>query len=362
MKILSFPPIHRYIQVISGGHRIIDASSYGNGVVNWSHVPDHYYDYNWLKANRPDVVHLHFAWERVGYLKVLELIESCKQFRIPIIWTIHELDPIHDFQKNIKIDKIKRLMAKRCSRIITLTEGCKDAIMTRFKVSSDKIEVIPHPPMRDFAKRYDYEDLPSLRSDYGFKESDYIYTVFGAPRANRDLISAISAYDSIRHSCPRAKLLLAMPTLDFYKFPGDVFKEEVLNFVSLARSTPGVTLLTLPGISDAKLEEIFFISNVAVFPYKFGGHSGQLELAKDFGLGCVVPTVGFYKEQMGSEVYGVTFNNTDDHPWHYAERMARAMESVYETPFPNGEERSTLVKVIQSLHTAIYEESKRRTN
>jgi len=122
--------------------------------------------------------------------------------------------------------------------------------------------------------------------------------------------------------------------------------------VELARST-GVELAEHPRFDDLAFERYLRRAHVTVLPYRWGTHSGWLELARDLGTRVVAPDCGYYTDQW-SDVVGYGNNETDGLD---PESLASAVATALLRPPPAPAERSVRLAEVTSVrraHAAIY--------
>lgn len=363
LRVLNYPPTHAYHKMVSEPRLVTPLDlNYGDGTVHWRPIPEEYYHPIGLDKLKPDILNFHFSWDE-DLWGVHRALRWAKRNRVPTIWTCHEMTGLYVNGGRARLSTriARNLVANVSTLIITLTEGCKKEIVARYKIDPHKIHTCPHPPMRDWKKTWPYMTKAAARQaighKYGLAEGDFVYTVFGDPRPNRDHFAAISAFKAMKRHCPRAKLLLTFPAIDYCSDSAGTVRSDVVTMERVATYDRDVVWCPMPGISDHQLEEIFFMTDVAVLPYRWGAHSGQIELAKDFGCGMIVPSCGHYAEQMGGGVFGRVYNNTDGLPWHTSERIAKAMLDCYEVPFPTipADERLRTLELARSITYVVYD-------
>jgi hypothetical protein len=191
---------------------------------------------------------------------------------------------------NIEVDKAAfeektRLAAREAASMITLTHAAAEQAASRFGV---KPSVIPH----GFAVS---PNLVAQRGDGGRG-----LLVFGALRPNRDLLGLVRAWRLL----PAARLPLRVVLRSLGASDQQRYANELAELADIACVEPDLTVETTARVlSPGELVDRCQQATALVMPYRSITHSGQLELARDLGLGAVVPDVPTVRAQL-SETTG----------------------------------------------------------
>lgn len=148
-----------------------------------------------LRKNPVDVLHVQFT---------APLIPPC-----PVVASIHDLAFEHlpqTFKRrsSMQLRLTVRHTAKRAAQIITISEYSRRDIIETYRVSADRITVVPAAAPESFAPVTDQNELARVRAIYGI-DGDYILSV-GSIQPRKNLSRLIAAYSLLRGAQPNAKL------------------------------------------------------------------------------------------------------------------------------------------------------------
>jgi hypothetical protein len=157
------------------------------------------------------------------------------------------------------------------------------------------------------------------------------HLLFGSLRANRDLATVLYNWRfGSRQQDTNLRLLLRAPG------PVTLAEErdrwDLLAAMATASRRPHVEVLPFPG--DADVIRAAATCDTVLLPYRWGSHSGQLELAFDLGLVPVTSSVGYLREQR--ELHGdlvpepAWFDWSDGSTYAYGERFLAALDQSLE--------------------------------
>ena len=128
----------------------------------------------------------------------------------------------------------------------------------------------------------------------------------------------------------------------------------MVNFFNFTQH-PRVINVSLPFISNDLLIEVFLRSHAVILPYKWGTHSGQVELARDCGCHVVVTDVGYYKEQWDK----INIWNISDNKYReFSSRYTNCLIDVFgkESLNPAGYSRQKELQEIIQQQVKVYAE------
>jgi len=301
---------------------------------------------DYIRKNYPessfDVIHIHFEYHYVNYDDFLEMLKYFKDKNKPIVWTMHD-------RRSNDIESIndliyEKLLFEYADQIITLTNGCKDWILNKFGDHKRTIEVIAHGYIEDPSRILELKE--------GVLKNDDLFTILiGNFRANKDIFLPVANF-LILDSMKNKKLRILCNPMPMHFDHSDI-EENVKNFFFLTVNNPRVELVCRPYIEHDLITRTFLESHAVLLPYKWGTHSGQLELARDCGCHVIVPDVGFYKEQWDKVE---SFNISDGKKESYSIRFADVLASVSKKGSlgPDTEFRKREFNQILKMHHCIY--------
>lgn len=238
-----------------------------------------------------DVLHVHTV-ELTTPADLSDLVDRLAREGKGLVFTLHDLVPNIESDQDA-FDEKTRLLVKEAARVITLTEPAADTALARF---GRRPEVIPHgyavPPA-------------SVRRTGGAAG----LLAFGALRPNRRVLSLLRAWTVMPDKPPLHILLRSVGPADRERSAADLAELD-----RAVAASPGLSVETVDRVlSDDELVTRCQVASVLVMPYRSITHSGQLELARDLGLGAVLPDVPTVRAQLAGS----------DHPcvWFPAEAL-----------------------------------------
>lgn len=148
-----------------------------------------------LRRNPVDVLHVQFT---------APPFSPC-----PVVVSIHDLSFEH-LPKTFKWRSRKQLRitvrrsAREAAQVIALSEYARSDIIDTYRVSPEKVSVIPLAAPAHFGPVNDEQELQRVRQTYGI-EGDYILSV-GAIQPRKNLSRLVAAYSRLRGANPEGKL------------------------------------------------------------------------------------------------------------------------------------------------------------
>lgn len=244
-----------------------------------------------------DVLHLHTV-ELARIAELAELVE-----RQPVVFTMHDLVP------NIESDLVAfedktRLLVERAARVITLTPVAASIAESRF---GRRPVVLPHG----------YAVAPSAVSRTSAAQNGLF--AFGALRPTRRLVQMVRAWCRLPADRPALSIVLR----SVGRADRDRYRDELDELMS----TPDVAIELVDRVlTSDELVDRCRDATALVLPYRSITHSGQLELARDLGLGAVLPDVPTLRSQLGDSEHPCVWfpAATLDDPDTFASHLAQA--------------------------------------
>lgn len=148
-----------------------------------------------LRRNPVDVLHVQFT---------APPFSPC-----PVVVSIHDLSFEHlpqtfKWRSRNQLRITVRRTARQAAQVIALSEYARNDIVNTYKVSPDKISVIPLSAGGHFQPVRNEEELQRVRQTYGI-EGEYMLSV-GAIQPRKNLARLVAAYSHLRGSKPEGKL------------------------------------------------------------------------------------------------------------------------------------------------------------
>lgn len=293
--------------------------------------------FDWLMSQSAldffDVLHIHsieFADPQV----VDDVLDRCLSVGRRLVFTFHDVVPMFDHDHASYRRKLQSVCAA-ASHVVTLTSGAAAAIR-EIGVVPDvdrRLAVVPH----GFVLHPDDRRWGAAGTNGGKVE----YALFGAFRPNRDTYALLLNwyYGLLQHE---ARLNLLCRSINPCDLGSDGIQlREVLAFLQSDRERMTVRLCPFP--TDEQVIEFLVRNDVLVMPYRWGTHSGQLELAFDLNLIPVIPDIGYYREQWQISREFVPeplwFDWHDGAIYNYGARLVDALLAAHEASLSRGDPR-----------------------
>ncbi len=262
----------------------------------------------WLRAERPDVLHVHFGFEHLSLAQLAAITRSLVAIRCPLVLTVHDLENPHLADQTPHLAALEHLVGE-AAEVITLTPGAAAEIGRRW---GREPVVLPHPHVVPLGRS---RRRPSQAADDAGKADDsFVVGLHDKPRAGNDPTSA------------RAEMTATLAELGGQLSP-----------------TPDARL-----DDDALWDRIEGL-DVLVLPYRHGTHSGFLEACADLGTTVVASRVGYLAEQQPHLSY------QRDVPGSLAAALRQAHDTrpVWQVSRAARERQRT---ALAEAHTALYEQ------
>lgn len=307
MRILSVPHDHPYVLRVTDtpAVRVLgDPSGRGDG--------RHVFDPAWFTAHahRADLVHVHFGYERLLPGELRDWLDVVRDHGVPLVVSVHDLRNPH-LHDNRRQEVLQDLLVPAADELITLTHAAAAEVGRRW---GRTCTVLPHPHVasarwlaiaehaaRRRGPRRIGLHLKSLRTNFAPVE---------AVQALREVVDQREDVEvHVRHhndvDTPLLRSMLR-PLLD---------------------AADGRCRVTVSDyLPDAALYRWIESLDVLLLPYRFGTHSGWIELGKDLGAAVVAPDLPTYVEQGASAVFDVD----DEQPT--SDGISRAVREALQRP------------------------------
>lgn len=340
IRVASIPASHPYVAAITDPQRV---SLLPDPIPIRVTVPGQWWPPRWLepqylldRVNEFDVMHVHFGFDTTPTRELLDVCAILAAHGKPLVVTVHDLHNPHFADSTAHRSRLNVLVSYAAS-VITLTGGAARAIGAEWHRSST---VIAHPhllPLSDVGAARVRRNRPvvavhakSLRANID-------------PWLPLDVLSAAHGRFSVR-------LDLDDHALASHRAPADL-SERLERYRSR-----GVDVRVHPEFDDAQLLAYLHEIDVLVLPYRFGTHSGWVEICHDAGVAAVVPDCGHFSEQHRAAVFGF-----DSERFDRASLLAAVDSAVLEAGSHRGGEdmarrrfRALQREGVRAAHLSIY--------
>lgn len=281
-------------------------------------------------AGEIDVVHLHFSFDHLDVPAVRAWLAELKAADLPLVLTAHDLrNPHHGTRE--QHDQLLAELLPAAAAVITLTPGAAAEIAERFGVAAT---VLVHPSLSDPRPTASVPVQPGL-------------AVLHLKSLRRNLIDPVAIVAAAARGATRAGGRLRV---DLHP---EVVDDPRLSGLADLAASGDVELVVHPRFDDLGLDRYLRRAHVSVLPYRWGTHSGWLELARDLGTRIVAPDCGYYADQWADVVsYGNNETGGLD-----ADSLADAVAIALSRPAPAPAERPARLAeltAVRRAHAAIY--------
>lgn len=268
LRVASVPAGHPYVRAITPsapGVRVLpDPIPAGRPPGQW--WPPVVLTEDWLRAERPDVLHVHFGYESLTLAQLARVLAVVRELRIGLVVTVHDLANPQLTDQTHHRRQLALLLAA-ADEVVTLTTGAARVIAAEH---GRRASVLPHPTLLD--RRAPVPDAPPAGIGLHLKSL----------RAATDL-GAVADVVAVAGDLGEPCILGVHPG------SGGVLRAYA--------DRPAVRWWEHPPLTEAELERWLVTLGVLVLPYAHGTHSGLLELCRDLGVPVAVPAIGQHADQ-----------------------------------------------------------------
>lgn len=341
MRVLSLPARHPYMSKFNTGKDIKFVNPDTDFFEGSQKLTEEYLDTHYPPSSY-DVVHIHFSYDLLSVQKFEKLLRYFKQHKRPIVWTCHNRKSL--IKRDLCNGKYERLLFEYSNKIISPTQGCATWLHQHFGEHKSGIEIIPLGFLAD-------PDLVASLASQVPKDRNLFTILLGDFRGSKEVVSPILNFLHCS-ALARARLKLIYKPFNLSVGSGINWELIILHFLT---QHPRITTFSLPEISNEVIVKAFLESHAIILPYKWGTHSGQIELAKDCGCHIIAPTVGFFYEQWDKICFwNISDGKTEEYPRRYTQSLIAAYR--HKSIKPIGKARKREFKHILHKHLKVYRE------
>ena len=243
-------------------------------------------DPRWTDPFDPDLIHVHFGYEHRTADEVRELVALWRSNGRRLVVTVHDLHNPHEADPGEHLARTG-VLVQAADAVLTLTHSAAAEIACRWGV---RAEVLAHPPIADPESPHRARSSP--RGPVQWNAA--VFPKIG--RANCDPDTPMQALAAVTRRTPH---LAAHAFLPVEPAAGTGGREVDID--ESCRDEwdrhPRLHLHRVDEPSDDELFAELAHLDLLVLPYRFGTHSGWIELCRDLGVAVVVPDCGHYFDQ-----------------------------------------------------------------
>ncbi|WP_176451572.1 glycosyltransferase [Enemella dayhoffiae] len=267
LRVASVPAAHPYVRAITAGSVTVlpDPIPPGRPAGQW--WPPLVLTPDWLRAHRPEVVHVHFGFESLTVAELRAVLAVIEELDLGLLVTVHDLTNPQLSEQTRHVQQLALLVAA-ADRVITLTPGAAAEIARRFGRAA---EVLPHPTLLT---------EPVTRVGAGSRSPVGVHLKSLRAGIDRGAVAdTIAATAELGVDC----------VLSVHPGAGAPLREHA--------ARPHVAWWEHEPLAEAELHAWLAGLGVLVLPYASGTHSGLLELCGDLGVPVAVPAIGHHADQ-----------------------------------------------------------------
>jgi GT2 family glycosyltransferase len=283
LRLLTFPSAHHYLDTVRPPTAV---PAPVDRVGPWE--PDPLWDPDALAAvsGDVDVVHVHFGFDHLDAAAAAAWARRVRTLGLPLVVTVHDLRNPHHRTRE-QHDAVLAVLLGAADRVLTLTAGAAAELARRFGVEA---AVVPHPSTH-----------PGATGDVAPPEPGLVRCSLKSLRTN-----VVEPARVVAAAVAGAARAGGRVVLDVHPEARDA---PELAPVRRAAAAGELELRVHRRLDDTALLGELDRAHVAVLPYRFGTHSGWLELCRDRGTTVVAPSCGYFAEQWPDVV---TYTHDED--------------------------------------------------
>lgn len=230
-----------------------------------------------------DVVHVHFGFESVPAEGLAAWARAVRTAGAALVLTVHDLrNPHHE--RPAEHDAQLSALIPAADAVVTLTPGAAGEIARRW---NRRATVLAHPPLAGTRPH---------RPARGTADGPLIGIHLKSLRRN-----VVDPAPIVAAAAAAATELGGRLRVDVHP---DVAEAAELEAVRALAATGALDWVVHERFDDAGLERYLAGLDLSVLPYRFGTHSGWLELCRELGTSVIAPDCGYFAEQWPSvELY-----------------------------------------------------------
>lgn len=266
----------------------------------------------YVVRSQADIIHYQFfRRERIECL----FFPILRLFVRDLFFTAHNILP-HEYTR---LDYYLRyIVYKSATKIIVHTAGVKDDMLKMYKLTPEKIHVVP--AVLPIVEHHEENLTKSIaREKLNLSGDDQILLFFGYIRDYKGLDILLDAFELIKPAFSNLKLLIAgKPHTDELH---QQYEEQI------HRMTSKDSVIFVPQfIPTEDVDYYFSASDAVAMPYKKIYMSGVLQVAFSYGRAVLATNVGNFKENIRQGENGfITNKNT---PEEFANIISLAFQDV----------------------------------
>ena len=232
------------------------------------------------KKERFDIIH----FQTIHLIELL-LVALFKFYGFRVVYTIHNVMPGHKKLSSIQ-KKLYAALYHFCDFFIIHSEISKNEVIALYSINPKKVYVIPHGDYRFFVPHV-FVSKKVAKKRLGIISERKVILFFGAIRSNKGLHDLIAAIPIVKKAVQNIMLMIVGEAVHNYKRYKDQIGElRIQNCI----------YEELKYISNDRVSDYFFATDLVVLPYHEISQSGVLQVAYAFGKPVIATRVGGFQE------------------------------------------------------------------
>lgn len=281
-------------------------------------------DYKELKKGNVDLLTV-----RTIYLNWLEntfdeedakVLQKAKRYHVKIVWIFHN-KVSHDVElRKNSIESIK-FLSQISDKIILHSKSSIDVLQEyNPKISLKRVVYIEHP---EFIGQYG--KLKSKNTEFGKKEGEFVFGMYGAIRRYKNIEVLIKAFSRLNEEY-KCKLLIAGACRD----------KQYLNELLESKEKDERIVIQASYIEDLEMQTYLDYADVLVLPYSYisSMNSGAMIMAFSYKKTVIVPDICMAEDFPDNLIYKYHYENEQEH----IEMLCSQLKKAYE----NGREKNAM--------------------
>lgn len=242
-------------------------------------------------SNKTDVVHI--QWAMLPFFDI-KLVSYLKESGIPVVLTIHDVDPLFDAGSKRLITKLYNLVS---AIIVHNNTAAQDLSRLYPSISKDKVFIVPHGPLQS-------QNIPSgktltdAREELDIPKDSDVVCFFGEIKHYKGLDYLIQACLKLRETKPNLFLLIA----------GKPGGEDDIPNLTVLRDAGIPYRADLGFVANEDVWKYYLSADIIALPYRQISQSGVLFSAISHERFVLCSDVGALPEILGEIGGGCTFS------------------------------------------------------
>ncbi len=249
----------------------------------------------WVPARDFDLMHVHFGFDDRTPAQLHDLVTALRARGRALVLTVHDLRNPHHTDPSLLRAQLD-VLVPAADALLTLTDGAADEVLARW---GRRPSVVPHPHVVDLdvmrrvraSRAADLSAAP-VAQRVGVAVKDL--------RANTDVLRLLPALEALAGDGVRPVVSIHRAT---HRHPRDDRAARLVAALDAAAARGTIALVVHEPLDDHDLWSAVAGLDAMVLPYRFGTHSGWLEMCHDVGTSVVAPGTGHYATQGADATY-----------------------------------------------------------